>query len=320
MQRYTRRDVLRMGAFLAASLGLDAGLGAVLAEGVGKILNKSSRVLWLQGLSCSGCSVSLLNAESPDVLEVVTEVISLVYHSNLSAVQGEEAMRVIDRVTESKDYYLGFEGAVPSNMPEACVIGGRPLTTLLPSVLRNAKAIVAAGTCAAFGGVPAAEGNATGAVSLGEFMRQQSIPTENRLVNCPGCPMHPECLVGTIAYVIARGYPKIVPGLLTPEMFYKNSVHDECPRFHYMEKQIFAEKFGDDGCLFKLGCLGPLSHTACPRRQWNGGANWCIRAGAPCIGCTSEGFAKRRDFPFYRKGEQYHQVAYQEADRRGSQS
>jgi hydrogenase small subunit len=98
-------------------------------------------------------------------------------------------------------------------------------------------------------------------------------------------------------------------------MFYQHSVHDECPRFHYWEKEFFAKQFGDEGCLFKLGCLGPLSHSTCPRRQWNGGINWCIRAAAPCIGCTSELFGKIRDFPFYRKGEQSHPVKYNESQR-----
>jgi hydrogenase small subunit len=86
-------------------------------------------------------------------------------------------------------------------------------------------------------------------------------------------------------------------------MCYAHSVHDNCPRFHHGEKQVFAERFGDDGCLFKLGCLGPHSHTNCPQRQWNGGVNWCIRAGAPCIACTSEDFARHKSFAFYRKNE-----------------
>ena len=117
--------------------------------------------------------------------------------------------------------------------------------------------------------------------------------------------------------MIAKGYPKVNPVWLTPDMFCKHSVHDECPRFHYWEKREFAEKFGDEGCLFQLGCLGPLSHTDCPRVQWNNGVNWCIRAGAPCMACTSQDFARKKDFPFYRKGEACHAVAYVEADRKG---
>ncbi len=230
------------------------------------------------------------------------------------------SLALIDKLIETGDFLLVLEGAVPLDMPEACVIGGKPLTTLLPPLLKRPRRILAVGTCAAFGGIPAAEGNPTGRRSAATSWSSEGIPTDKRLINCPGCPIHPESLVGTLAYLIAKGYPEVDPNLLTPNMFYKHSVHDECPRFHYWEKRSFAEKFGDDGCLFKLGCLGPLSHTNCPRRQWNGGVNWCIRAGAPCIACTNENFAKSRDFPFYRKGEDVHAVAYQESDRKGSKS
>jgi len=311
--------MLRLGALLAAQLGL-AGRGRALAEGLEKIATRQAKVLWLQGMSCSGCSVSFLNSTYPGPLEVLTEVISLVYHPTVSAIQGEGTLSLIRQVTESKDFYLIMEGSVAPSMPESCVVAGQPLTTLLPPILTNAKAIVAAGACSCYGGIPAAEGNQTQAMGLRQFMEQLKIPVKDRLVNCPGCPVHPESLVGTLAYVIGKGYPKVDPELLTPEMFYKHSVHDDCPRYHYWEKRVFAQKFGEEGCLFKLGCLGPLSHTNCPRRQWNGGTNWCIRAGAPCIACTSPDFARRRDFPFYRKGEQYHTVGYKEEERKGGQA
>jgi hydrogenase small subunit len=216
--------------------------------------------------------------------------------------------------------YLAAEGAVPLDMDEACIIGGKPFTKLLGPAIKQADGVIAAGTCASFGGIPSAEGNPTGAASVREFMEREGIPVKGRLINCPGCPVHPQSLIGTVAYLVVKGLPKLDPKLLTPDMFYKHSVHDECPRFHYWEKRIFAEKFGDEGCLFELGCLGPLSHTACPRRQWNGGVNWCIRAGAPCTACSSEEFAKRRDFPFYRKGEAHHSVTYAETDRKGAKS
>ena len=303
MNRYHRRDFLRMGAVLAAGLGLQSGSASLLADGLEKIFTRHVPVLWMQGLSCTGCSVSLLNAESPSILQVLTELISLACHSTVSAAQGGDVDKVIERVMQGRDYLLVLEGSIPAEMPEACVIGGKPLEEVLEPLARNAAAVVAAGTCAAFGGVPSAEGDPTGAISLQEFMTRRGIAVEKRLVNCPGCPVHPSCLVGTLACVAARGYPAVIPGLLTPELFYRHSVHDECPRFHFWEKDVFAEKFGDDGCLFKLGCLGPLSHTTCPRHQWNGGVNWCVRAAAPCTGCTSEHFAKRRDFPFYRKSE-----------------
>lgn len=304
MTRLKRRDFLRMGAALASVAGLSPAIGKIMASGLENIATERARVVWLEGMSCSGCSVSLLNSENPGPLELLTEVISMVFHPALGAAQGETCRQVLEKAGATGDFYLVVEGCVPLAMPEACTIGGQTLNELLVPLLKNAKAIVSAGTCAAFGGIPAAEGNPTGAVSLRKFMEESRIPVPQRLVHCPGCPVHPETLVGTLAYVIGNGYPEVDAELLTPSMFYNHSVHDNCPMFHYWERREFAKKFGDSGCLFELGCLGPLSHTNCPRRQWNGGVNWCIRAGAPCIGCTSDKFAAYRDFPFYRKGEQ----------------
>ena len=137
-----------MGALLAAGLGLGGGHSKLLADGLDKILGGRQKVLWLQGMSCSGCSVSFLNADQPGPLEILTEVISLVYHQTISAAQGEVANQLIEDVTKAGDYLVVVEGAVPLDMPEACVIGGKPFGSLLPPVLKNAKAIIAAGTCA----------------------------------------------------------------------------------------------------------------------------------------------------------------------------
>ncbi len=320
MAQYSRREFLRMGAVLAAGVGLGQSAIPVLADGLQKIFERRRRVVWLQGLSCTGCSVSFLNSDEPGPLEILTTMISLVYHSNVSATQGAQAIEAIKKCAQEGQYYLVFEGAVAPKMPAACQMGGQPLVALLPELLRNAEYVIAAGSCAAYGGIPAAEGNPTGAVDLGTYMRDERIAVEKRLVNCPGCPCHPFSLVGTLAYLAGKGYPPVDAKLLTPDMMYKHSVHDDCPRFHYWQKEVFAQRFGEEGCLFKLGCLGPLSHTNCPQRQWNGGVNWCIRAGAPCIGCTSPDFARQRAFAFYRQGEKYHAVAYQEKERKGDKS
>ncbi len=245
-------------------------------------------------------------------------MISLVYHPTISAAQGDVAMETVEKTVQSKDYYLVVEGSVPIGMPEACVVGGRPFAKTLEKAARNAKAVVAAGTCASFGGIPAAEGNATGAVGVQQFMEHCRISTKSRLINCPGCPVHPQTLLGTVAYVIGKGLPRRDPELLTPAMFWERSVHDGCPKFHAWEKREFAKRFGDEGCLFELGCLGPLSKASCSRQRWNGGVNWCIGAGAPCTACSSDQFALRRDFPFYRKGENVHAVEYNDTDRGGA--
>lgn len=305
MSDFTRRDFLKMGGLLAAAAGLSGPDVAAFARGLESIAGGRTRVVWIEGLSCSGCSVSLLNTERPGPVELLTRYLDLVYHATIGAAQGRVAVETLERAAEAGDHILVVEGAVPAAMPEACTLGGRSINDWIDRLARGARGVVAVGTCASFGGIPAAEGNPTGALAVSAYLESLGLRSRGFVVNCPSCPAHPQSMVGTLAWLAERGYPDVEPQLLTPRMFYGRSTHDNCPRFHDYNKHIFAEKFGDDtGCLFKLGCLGPQTSTECPDRQWNGGVNWCVRAGAPCIGCSSPDFARHRDFPLYRANEE----------------
>jgi len=305
MKKLKRRDFLKLGGFLTAGMFLPDSFTSVFAEGLEIIQEGKVKIVWIQGQSCSGCSVSLLNSNDPEPFDLLTKVISLVFHQTVGAAQGHTAMDVLAKLERMKGYILVIEGSIPDKIPEACMIDSRPISVILERLIPNASYVLAAGTCAAFGGIPGAEGNSTGAISTEAFMKKNGMPIKNRLLNIPSCPCHPKSIVGTLAYLAVKGYPqKINTNLLTPNMFYGVSTHDECPRYHYYERKMFAKYLGDPkGCLFKLGCLGQISYTNCPHRQWNGGVNWCIRAAAPCIGCSSPDFAKRKDYPFYRKNE-----------------
>lgn len=314
---FSRRDFLKLAGMLAASAALPDSMVQVLANGLEKMALHTP-VIWLQGQSCSGDSVSLLNTCNPEPADLLTRYISLVMHQNVGAAQGQTFMDILKKAETSNDYMLVIEGSIPLKMPQACVIGGRTFEDILLKLAPNAKGILAIGTCAAFGGIPAAEDNETGAGSVKDFMVKHNLDWKQKLVNCPSCPTHPKSIVGTLAYMASKGYPPVDPELLAPKIFYGTSTHDQCPRYHYYERKIYARHFGDpEGCLFKLGCLGSLTYTQCPHRQWNSGVNWCIRASAPCIGCSSPKFSKQKDFPFYRIGEKEHSVSYHDNDRKG---
>jgi hydrogenase small subunit len=107
-------------------------------------------------------------------------------------------------------------------------------------------------------------------------------------------------LLGTLAHALKLGIPPL-DALGRPKAFFSRLMHDQCARFADYEREKFAKTFGDEGCLFKLGCLGAITHTDCALRQWNSGVNSCIRAGAPCIGCGSEQFAAKASLPFITK-------------------
>ena len=304
MRSISRREFLQISASLVALMGLDSTYQQGLAEGLENISSGKRRIIWLQGQACSGCTISFLNASNPSPVAVLTQMISLAYHRTLSAAQGQVASDHLAKNLQQPGYILVIEGAIPMTIPEACMIGGKPLVEILPAAIANAEVIIAVGTCAVFGGIPAAEGNPTGATSVAKFMSAKGLDPKN-LIALPTCPTHPESLIGSLAYYDRYGVPAR-DNFYRPKLFYSCSIHAECPRYHYYQNEIFAQDYGDEhGCLFKLGCLGPLSFANCPRRQWNGGVNWCIRANAPCISCSSEHFAIAKDLPFYRKGEKY---------------
>jgi hydrogenase small subunit len=302
-REWTRRDFLALfakgtGIAMGASLFSIPGFNKVFAATVEEI-----PVVWLQGGCCSGCSVSLLNTKSPSIQELLLgEVVpgkhvNLLWHPNISAGQGHQFMDIIDQVKKrpAGSYLLVIEGTMQTKDDGIfCVVGerdGKPVT-LLQHVLDlapNAMAIVAFGTCAAFGGIPAAPPNPTDSKPVTAVLDEHGIKTP--VVNISGCPPHPDWFVGTLATVLIGGLGMLdLDEHRRPKAFYGSLIHDNCPRRGMFDAGLFAKDFGDKGCLYKLGCKGPVTHSDCPIRKWNGGVNWIIGSGHPCMGCVEPTF------------------------------
>ena len=301
MAEITRRRFIKLAGQLTVALGLAPHLIPEAADALAALASGQAPVLWLQGQSCSGCSVSFLNSDQPGPAEVLTGYVSVKFHSTLSAAEGKTAMDAVAQTTKAGGHILVVEGAVPAGMPEACLFGHRPFEDVLLESAQQCQAVVAIGSCAASGGIPAAEGNPTGAVSVPAFLKSRGL--KKPIISLPGCPCHPDWLVGTLVHVLKFGLPPL-DALGRPTAYYGRLIHEQCPRFADYEREIFAKNFGDPGCLFKLGCLGPVTKADCTVRWWNGRTNTCINAGAPCIGCAWEDFARSASMPFYRFGVQ----------------
>ncbi len=296
----TRRQFLELGSKMAVTLGLSSQAIPGIAEAMEKLAGGRVKVLWLQGQSCSGCSISMIDSEAPGPAELMTRYISMVFHHTLSAATGEMCMDIINDTTDSGGHILIVEGSMPVGMPEACMFGHVPMIDLVAKAARSASHVIALGACAAFGGIPAAEGNQTGSVSVPEYLKSLNINTPT--IAIPGCPSHPDWLVGTLVYLIQFGVPPL-DDKQRPLMFFGKTNHYSCPRFYDYERGNFAKHFSDEGCLFELGCLGVVTYADCTLRDRNGGTNNCIKAGAPCVGCSSEIFALKKSLPMYRKQE-----------------
>ena len=238
--------------------------------------------------------MSFLNATYPDIAKIITQVVSLKYHMTVMGGTGEVAMQALADVIAKKkgQIILLAEGSVPIANPDYCNIGAKggksySFAQAVLDVAKASQAALAVGTCASYGGIPAAHGSQTKAITLNAWLKQNgvSLPT----INVPGCPPHPDWMVGTIAHYLWYGVPAL-DGVGRPKLFYPD-VHENCERYSYFQAQKFAKDYGEPFCLYELGCKGPISQCDVPSvRGWNGNVNACIRCGSPCIGCTGPTF------------------------------
>ena len=303
----TRRDFVKLCSGTVAGLGVaqlcHPGLLMAMKEGMQK-----HPVIWIQGQGCTGCSVSILNTVNPSIKQVLLDIISMEFHPTIMACEGQTAMEHMYAVAEKYKgkFFLAVEGAVPMAADgKYCVIGemhgadgkAREITMLdaVTELGAMSGGVLALGTCAAYGGIPAAEGNVTEATGVGAVFEKKGIKTP--VVNIPGCPPHPDWMVGSIAYVLTQGSLPELDGDGRPTLFFGENIHENCPYVDMFDNSEFAETFTSKGCRYEIGCKGPSANADCFKRRWNGGVNWCIE-NAVCIGCVEPTFPDGMS-PFY---------------------
>jgi len=296
----TRREFIKLCMSSAAGASLLTMLGPDLEEVLALAADGKPPVIWLQGACCTGCSVSLLNSVEPGIGKVILDIISLKYHPTIMAGAGHLCAEVLEETaTKYKDqFFLVVEGGIPTKDKGIyCIIAekdGKELTMLQAvSTLGNAAAaVIAAGQCASFGGIPGAAPNPTGVVGVNKVV------TKKPVINISLCPMHPDHFLGTVVYVLKYGQIPELDKFGRPKMFYPKPIHDECRRRQYFDVGKFARYIGDEGCLALLGCKGFVAMSDCDKRGWNNNVNWCVRAGAPCMACSEPTFPDE-SAPFY---------------------
>lgn len=279
----SRRDFLKYVSASAIALGLS---GLELSKIERRLASAAGPpVIWLNGSSCSGCSVSFMNAVNPTVDEVLLNTISLEYHPTLMAAAGDLAVARAVSTADAGGHILIVEGGIPtgSNGRYCYVWEEAGVSVTMADAVRamadKAEHVIAVGTCAAFGGIPATFCDSQ-VQSVGTFL-------DRTVVNLSGCPPHPDWIIGTVASVLG-GVALSLDSYNRPLFYYPSQViHRRCPRRQSEE----ADHFGQDGyCLQELGCRGPITHADCDLRLWNNGQNWCIGTNGLCIGCTEPNF------------------------------
>ena len=288
-QGISRRRFLKFCAALTSLMALPPSMVSRVAEALEQARRPS--VIWLSFQECTGCTESLTRSYAPTVEELILNALSLDYHHTLQAAAGKGAERARKEAMEANfgHYTLVVDGSVPIGNPGFSTIAGISNRDMLSETAKGAAAIIAIGSCAAFGGLPHAAPNPTGAVAVSDLIHDKPV------IKIPGCPPIPMVITGVLAHLLTFGKPPDLDGLGRPRVFYGQSIHDRCYRRPFYDKGLFAESFEDEGakqgwCLYKLGCKGPITYNACATAKWNGGTSFPIEAGHPCLGCSEPDF------------------------------
>lgn len=296
----SRRDFMKYCTFLTAAMGLSASFVPKVAE-VFAAPAQRPPVIWLHFGECTGCSEAMLRTVYPYVDELVLEILSVEYHETIMAAAGQQAE---DQLHAALKKYPGkficvVEGAIATKYNGGYgKIGGKTFLEIAKAVVPQAAATIAIGSCASWGGIPAAKPNPGGYMGVGKAL-------DTKVINLPGCPPNPINLVGTIVNYLLLGKLPELDGQGRPLFAYGKLIHDQCPRRGHFDNDEFVEEFGSQEaalgfCLYKMGCRGPETYNNCPVAKYNDGTSWPVEAGHPCIGCSQPGFWDEMS-PFYEE-------------------
>ena len=214
----------------------------------------TAHVLWMTtGLSCEGDSVAMTSATNPSLEDIILQAIpgmpKVVVHNQVVdyAVGQEYAQAWFDAEKGELDpFVLVIEGSLGNEEingeghwtgfavnPE----NGQPITMneWIDRLAPKAAAVVAVGTCATYGGIPAMKNNPTGAMGVPDYLGWSWKSKAGLPIVCiPGCPAQPDNMTETLLY-LALHLAGLAPApeldeALRPKWLFGRTVRESCNR------------------------------------------------------------------------------------------
>jgi hydrogenase small subunit len=258
-------------------------------------------LIWIAGASCDGCTMAMLGATEPGLEDLLlgrvpdTPPVTLV-HPVLALESGEAYRAYLERACSGElgPFVLVLEGSVldesragQGSFSRLGVQDEQPLTTAawIDRLAPRAEAVVAIGSCATWGGIPASAGSPTGAMGLEAYLgRHFHSRAGLPIVNVPGCAPAGDAFIETLVYIflhLAHLVPLELDEERRPRWLYNEATHVRPPRADYLPPQVY-----DAAGRPTVGC--PV-----PSQGWMRGIGGCGRVGGACIGCTARDFTDR---------------------------
>ena len=255
-------------------------------------------VVWMTCGGCEGCTMAVLGATAPRLEELLSGHLTHVprielVHPTLALDAGDDYLANLHQAAAGglEPFLLVVEGSLfdetlagAGSFSRLGAEGGRPIPVeeWILRMAPSAAAVIAIGTCATWGGIPAAQGNVTGAMGLGAllgegFRADSGLP----VINVPGCATSGDAFIEVLSYTLLH-LGNIVPldldGFGRPRWLYSETVPLQRVRQAGIPRQP----------------LEPVT-TECPvpARGWINGIGGCAAVGGSCNGCTHPDFPDR---------------------------
>ena len=229
-------------------------------------------LLWMECGACSGESMAILGAEAlsqsadtlPDFLE--RRDVELLWHPSLSPETPRELAGMIRRIVAGEQHLtlLCVEGSIV-NGPDGTglfdTFEGVPKRDVVAALCQEAEYVIAMGSCAAFGGIPAAPPNPSESVGLQftnarpgglldpEWRSRAGLP----VVNLSGCPVGAGTMIETMNLLLDGHLPEL-------NRHQQPSTVRPCLADALERKCGTAEKVGY-ACYGCIGAKFPVSRT-----------------------------------------------------------
>jgi hydrogenase small subunit len=263
-------------------------------------------LVWLSGAGCNGCTMAMLGSSEPGIEDLILGNVPdvprvILVHPDLAMESGDAFLANLEQAAEGmlSPFVLVLEGAIA----EESLAGhgsfsrlgtsaeGRPVTVAdwVDRLSPKAEAVIAIGSCASWGGIPAAGGNPTGARGLEDYLgrdfksRAGSDDSSGLpVINVPGCAPTGEGFIETLIYVflhLAQLVPLDLDDERRPRWLYSHETYPLPPRVEYPPAVGF-----DLSNRPTIKCPVPVN-------GWLRSFGGCARVGGSCIGCTERGFA-----------------------------
>ncbi len=265
-------------------------------------------LVWLSGAGCDGCTMAMLGSSEPGIEDLILGNVPDVprvklVHPDLAVESGEAFLANLEQAAAGKlsPFVLVLEGAIADEKSAGegsfsrlgTASDGRPITIAdwIDRLAPRAEAVIAIGSCASWGGIPAAEGNPIGARGLEDYLGRDFTSRAGStgasglpVINVPGCAPTGESFIETLIYVflhLAQMVPLDLDEERRPRWLYNHETYPLPPRVEYPPAAGF-----DLSNRPAVKCPVPVT-------GWMRNFGGCTRVGGSCIGCTERDFADR---------------------------